>query len=119
MRLLRRLVPELGLLTVARFAWKHRGTVVRTIDLAVDVPRLVREDGAQGIVRHGRLLYELDRAMPTDAAVRISGVDDGAVTLVGDPGPKALQRATDALCSVRGIVDVRTDGTNHPVAYAS
>jgi hypothetical protein len=70
-------------------------------------------------VRHGRLLYELDRAMPTEAGVRINGVDAGAVTLAGDPGPKALERATEALCHVRGIVDVRTDGTSHPIAYTS
>ena len=70
----------------------------------------MREDGAAGMMRNGRLVYELDRAMPTDTAVRISGVANGSVTLAGDPGPAAIARATGALCAVRGVVDVRTDG---------
>jgi hypothetical protein len=122
MGLLRRLVPELGFLTVAGFAWNHRGTVRRALDLATDAPRLVREDGLGGIVQHGRLLLELDRAMPTALGVRISGVDAGSVTLAGDPGARALARATEALRGVRGVTDVRTDGTTHPTvpaAYAS
>jgi hypothetical protein len=115
-RLLRRLVPELGFVTVAGMAWSHRGTVRRAVDLALDAPRLVREDGVKGLVEHGRLLYELDRAMPTAMGVRVSGLADGSVTLAGDPGAKALARATEALCRVRGVTDVRTDGSSHPVA---
>jgi hypothetical protein len=115
MNILRRLIPQIGLLTVARFTWNHRGTAVRGVDLALDVPRILREEGPSGIVRDGRLLFELDRAMPTDTAVRISGVNDGSVTLAGDPGPEALARATEALCRVQGVVDVRTDGSSHPV----
>ena len=115
MRLIRRLVPEVGFLTAAGLAWNHRGTVVRLVDLALDSPRLMREDGPAGIGRHGRLLLALDRALPTATGVRISGVDDGSVTLAGDPGPVALARATEALCGLPGVVDVRTDGTSHPV----
>lgn len=118
MRLLRRFVPRFGFLTVAGLVWNHRGTAVRLVDLALDTPRLVREDGTAGVARHGRVLLELDRALPTDMKVRVSGVDDGSVTLAGDPGPKALSRATEALCRVRGVVDVRTDGATHPVVAA-
>ena len=121
MRLLRRFVPQLGFFTVAGLAWNHRGTLVRAVDLALDVPRVVREDGANGVAQRSRLLLRLDQTMPTDMKVRISGLDDGSVTLAGDPGPKALARATEALCGVRGVTDVRTDGSDHPVveAYAS
>jgi hypothetical protein len=56
--------------------------------------------------------------MPTDTRVRLSGVDQGSVTLAGDPGPQALARATEVLCGTHGITDVRTDGANHPVAVA-
>jgi hypothetical protein len=105
----------LGLATVAGFTWGHRGTLVRVGDLALDTPRLVHDGGARRVVQRGRLLFELDRALPTDMDVRISGVEDGSVTLAGDPGPTALSRATEALCRVRGVVDVRTDGTGHPV----
>jgi hypothetical protein len=118
MRLLRRLVPEIGFLTVVGFAWNHRGTVARLADLALDAPRLVKEGDTRSLVQHGRLLYELDRAMPTDTRVRLSGVDQGSVTLAGDPGPQALARATEVLCGTHGITDVRTDGANHPVAVA-
>ena len=111
-------MPRLGFLTVAGFAWNHRGTLVRAADLAASVPRLVGEDGASAVATRARLLYELDRAMPTDTTVRISGYDAGSVTLAGDPGAVALERATEALCSVRGVVDVRTDGTDHPVLPA-
>jgi hypothetical protein len=115
-RLLRRLVPELGFVTVAGMAWGHRATVLRAVDLALDAPRLVRDDGVKGLLDRGRLLYELDRALPTDLGVRVSGVADGSVTLAGDPGPEALARATEALQRVKGITDVRTDGRTHPVA---
>jgi hypothetical protein len=118
MRFLRRLVPEIGFLTVAGMAWNHRGTVLRLVDLARDAPRLVRERDTDGLLQHGRLLYELDRAMPTDLRVRLSGVDQGQVTLAGDPGPEALARATQVLCGTHGVVDVRTDGATHPVAVA-
>lgn len=118
MRLLRRFVPQLGFLTVAGFAWNHRGTLVRAADLAAAVPRLVGEDGAGEVARRARLLLELDRAMPADAGVRISGFEDGSVTLAGDPGAVALARATEALCRVRGVTDVRTDGADHPVVPA-
>jgi hypothetical protein len=115
MRLVRRLVPELGLLTVAGTAWSHRGTVLRLADLATEVPRLLREEGVDGVVRHGRVVVALDRAMPADLGVRISGLADGSVTLAGDPGPEEVSAATEALCRVRGVTDVRTDGTSHPV----
>jgi hypothetical protein len=118
MRLLRRFVPQIGFLTVAGFAWNHRGTVVRAVDLAMDAPRLLKEGDTRSLVQQGRLLYELDRKLPTDLRVRLSGVDHGAVTLAGDPGPEALSLATDALCGIHGITDVRTDGTSHPVAVA-
>jgi hypothetical protein len=118
MRFLRRLVPEIGFLTLAGVAWSHRGTVVRLVDLAMDTPRLVRERDSETLVQHGRLLYELDRAMPTEMRDRLSGVDHGSVTLAGDPGPQALARATEVLCGTHGITDVRTDGSTHPVAVA-
>jgi hypothetical protein len=115
MHALRRLFPGLGLLTTAGFAWNHRASLVRLFDLVLDGPRLVREDGAAGIARHGRVLLELDRVLPTATDVRISGMEDGSVTLAGDPGPIALARATEALCGLPGVVDVRTDGSTHPV----
>lgn len=66
MRIVRRFVPQIGFLTIAGFVWNHRGTVRRAIDLAGDVPDILREDGLDGLVEQGRSLYRLDRTRPTD-----------------------------------------------------
>ena len=122
MRMLRRLVPQIGLMTVAGFAWHHRGTVLRVADLAMRAPRLLREEGTHELGQHAKAILALDQAMPTELGVRISGIENGSITLAGDPGPKALAAAKDALCEVSGVTDVRTDGASHTTsdaAYAS
>jgi hypothetical protein len=116
MRLLRRLVPQIGFMTVAGFAWNHRGTVVRLGDLALRAPRLVRDDGTAELASHARAVLALDAAMPTDMSVRISGIENGSVTLHGDPGGHAVSAATEVLCKVKGVTDVRTDGATHATA---
>ena len=115
MRLVRRLVPQLGLMTVARLAWRHRGTVVRMGDLATRVPSLVRDGRTGDLGLEARSVLALDSAMPTDTSVRISGIDNGSVTLRGDPGGHALDVATTALCDLPNVSDVRTDGATHDV----
>jgi hypothetical protein len=71
MWILRRLIPQMGFLTVAGLAWNHRATVARTVELATEVPRILREDGPSGLVEHGKRLIELDRSAPTDLRVRL------------------------------------------------
>jgi len=115
MKLFRRLVPQIGLMTVAGFAWRHRGTVVRVGDLARQVPKLVNENGTAELGSHARAVLALDAALPTDTSVRISGIDNGSVTLRGDPGGHALDVATTALCDLPNVSDVRTDGATHDV----
>jgi hypothetical protein len=68
--LLRRLVPELGYLAVARYAWRHRGTVVRAVDLALQAPQVAQAEGVGGIIARGRTHQELDRTMPRDTQHR-------------------------------------------------
>ena len=119
MRLVRRLVPQLGLLTVAKLAWGHRGTVVRLGDLAVRVPTLVRDGRTDDLALEARSVLALDAAMPTDTGVRISGLGDGTVLLRGDPGAASVQAARDALCRIGAIGDVRTDGTTQPTLETS
>ena len=106
-------------MTVAGFAWRHRGTVVRMADLVAKAPRMLREDGTTELAQHAKALLALDAALPTEMGVRISGIENGSVTLAGDPGPKALASAKDALCEVSGVTDVRTDGTSHATADAA
>ncbi|MDQ2649961.1 MAG: hypothetical protein M3Z03_10435 [Actinomycetota bacterium] len=71
MRIVRRFIPQLGFLTVAGFVWNHRGTVRRAVDLAVDVPQILRDDGLDGVVQQGKVLFELDRTRPTDMKARL------------------------------------------------
>ena len=113
MRLIRRLVPQFGVMAVAKLAWGHRGTVVRLGDLVLKAPRLVQDGGTSELAIHARAVLALDAAAPTNTDVRVSGIDNGSLTLQGDPGGKALAAVTDALCTVKGVTDVRTDGTSH------
>ncbi len=119
MRLVRRLVPQLGLLTVARLAWGHRGTVVRLGDLATRVPTLVRDGRTDDLALEARSVLALDAALPTDTAVRISALGEGTVLLRGSPSPASIQSARDALCGIGPIGDVRTDGTTQPTLATS
>jgi hypothetical protein len=79
-RILRRLVPELGYLAVARLAWGHRGTVVRAGDLLLELPSVVQEKGVTGVVDAGRELVRLDRTRPTDMTFRPSRARTTATT---------------------------------------
>jgi hypothetical protein len=106
-------------MTVAGFAWRHRGSVVRLADVVAKTPRMLREDGTTELAQHAKALLALDQTMPTDMDVRISGIENGTITLAGDPGPQAVAAAKDALCKVAGVTDVRTDGTNHTTADAA
>jgi hypothetical protein len=116
--LVRRLVPELGAVTVAGWAWRHRGTAVRAADLALRTPVLVREGRTQDALTEARAVLALDASVPRATSVRISGIDHGTVLLHGDPGGPAVTAAREALCDLRGISDVRSDGTSHPTADA-
>jgi hypothetical protein len=114
MRLVRRLVPQLGVVTVARWAWGHRGTVLRFGDLAGRAPALVRDGRTDDLAVEARSVLALDAVMPKDTSVRISGLGDGTVLLRGNPSAVALQDARDALCKISEIGDVRSDGTSQP-----
>jgi hypothetical protein len=116
--LVRRLVPELGAVTVAGWAWRHRGTVVRSADLALRSPTMVRDGRTHDVVTEARAVAALDAALPRATSVRISGIDDGTVLLHGDPGGRAVTAAREALCDLPGVNDVRSDGVSHPTADA-
>jgi hypothetical protein len=112
----RLLVPELGAATLAGWAWRHRGTLVRAGDLALRSPSLVRDGRTRELATEARAVLALDAPMAKTTSVRISGVDAGTVTVHGDPGPRAVTAVRDALREVPGVSDVRSDGSTLPTA---
>ena len=118
MWIVRRLVPQLGMMTVAKLAWSHRASVVRVADLATRVPEAIRDGRTNELAAEARAVLALDAVLPTDLSVRISGLDDGSLTLRGNPGARALAAARKQLVAVTQIRDIRTDGTDLPTADA-
>jgi hypothetical protein len=116
--MIRRLVRKVGAFTIASAAWQHRGTVLRAVDLAKRVPTLVRDGRTDELKIEARALVALDSAVPTDTTLRISGVEDGTVSLRGAPAGPAAEAARQALVSVPAINDVRTDDRDNPTADA-
>jgi hypothetical protein len=112
--MIRRLFRQFGALTIARYAWEHRGSVVRAADLATRAPALVRDGRTAELRTEARAVLALDGAVPKDTSVRISSVDDGTVSLRGNLAGPALESAREALVTLPSVVDVRTDGGDNP-----
>ena len=112
--MLRRLIRQLGAVTVAQALWRHRGTVLRTADLARHEPQRVRCRETDDLLTEAKAVAALDRAVPTDTSIRITGIDAGAVTLEGQADPRELAAARAALLRVPKIADVQTDGAGSP-----
>ena len=112
--MIRRLVRKFGAFTIASVAWQHRGSVVRSVDLLRRAPGLVQDGRSGELTAEARAVLALDRAVPTDTSVRISGMEDGTVTLKGHPAGPGVDAARKALVTLPGVVDVRTDDTDQP-----
>lgn len=112
--MMRRLFRHAGLMAVASWAWHHRGSVARGLDLVKRVPQLLREGRTSDLTAEARAVAALDGALPTDMKVRISGIDDGSVLLRGQPSGDGLAAARSALTSLPNVVDVRTDDQGQP-----
>lgn len=113
-RMIRRMFREAGSMAVLTFAWKHRGSVVRGFDLARRVPDLVRDGRTEELKVEAKAIIALDQHLGDDTAIRISGIDDGSVTLKGQPAGAHLAAARAALKEVPAILDVRTDDVEQP-----
>ncbi|MEO6318358.1 MAG: hypothetical protein ABIP36_06200 [Acidimicrobiales bacterium] len=105
---------QVGSMAVATFLWQHRGSVVRTTDLARRLPQLVTTGNTDAAVTEAKVIMALDGEVPTQTDVRITGIDDGAVTLRGDLPAGSLESARHAAMSVANVLDVRTDGDQQP-----
>ena len=112
--MIRRLVRKVGAMTIASWAWQHRGSLVRGADLAMRAPSLVRDSRTDALKSEARAVLALDAAVPSDTSVRISGVDDGTVTLQGHPSGSGVEAARKALVALPMVNDVRTDDTDQP-----
>lgn len=113
-RLLRRFTGPVGLMTIGRVAWAHRGSMVRLADLVRHVPEHARQRDAGPLVTEARAVLALDEVAPTDTSLRITGLDDGQLTLRGDDPAGAPPQVREALLRVPKVVDVRTDELGRP-----
>ena len=112
--MIRRMFRQVGSMAVVTFLWQHRGSVVRTTDLARRLPQLVSTGKTDDAMTEVKVIVALDASVPTSTDVRITGIDDGAVTLRGDLPAGSLESARQAVLSVSDVLDVRTDATEQP-----
>ena len=101
-------------MAIAGFLWQHRGSVVRGFDLALRLPQLVTGGRIDEALTEAKAIMALDGEVPTSTDVRISGIEDGAVTLRGDLEGNSLKAARQALLAVPDVLDVRTDANAQP-----
>jgi len=112
--MIRRMFRQVGSMAAVTFLWQHRGSVVRTTDLARRLPQLVTTGKTDDAMTEAKVIIALDGSLPTSTQVRITGVDDGAVTLRGDLPAGSLESARQAALSVSDVLDVRTDSSEQP-----
>ena len=110
----RRMFRQAGSMAVATFLWQHRGSVVRTVDLARRLPQLVQDGRGRDALTEAKAIVALDAKVPTSTDIRITGIQDGAVTLRGDLRDESLDVARKALLDVPDVLDVRTDAVDQP-----
>ena len=112
--MIRRFIRQAGLFSVVSFGWHHRGTVVRDIDLARRAPQLLQSGRTDDLTTEARAIWALDERFGDELDVRITGIDDGSVMLRDSLAGPPLEAARDTLRAVPTILDVRTEGVEHP-----
>jgi hypothetical protein len=117
-RLFRRWFRRGRLFVAMWWGWNHRGTVMRLMDAARNLPVRARSDRLRDSVAELRAIAELDRdsQLARRADVRIGGVSAGSVTLLA-PSDREGERARSLILGVPGVIDVRAvDPTDPPLA---
>ena len=112
--MIRRFIRQAGVLSLVSFGWQHRGTVLRGIDLARRAPQLLQSGRRKDFSTEARAILALDEGFGDELDVRITGIDHGSVMLRSTLAGPELDEARDTLRSVPSILDVRTDGVDHP-----
>ena len=113
-RLIRLLVRRVGMVAITSFTWQHRGSAVRTFDLVLRVPRLLRDGRARDALTEAKAIVALDAKVPTRTDLRLSGVHDGTLLVRGDVALDSLDEARTTLLAVDDVVDVRTVSARQP-----
>ena len=112
--MIRHLFRQVGTVAVASFMWQHRGSVVRTFDLVCRLPGLVQGGRVRDALTEAKAIAALDQRMPTRTDVRITGFEDGSMTVRGDLPLDHFEEARHTLLAVSDVVDVRTSATQQP-----
>jgi hypothetical protein len=112
--MIRHMFRQVGTVAVASFLWQHRGSAIRTFDLACRLPHLVQEGRVRDALTEAKAIVALDGKMPTRTDVRITGFEDGSMTVRGDLPLDHFEDARAALLAVGDVVDVRTSDVQQP-----
>jgi hypothetical protein len=112
--MIRRMFRQAGSMAVATFLWQHRGSVVRTVDLARRLPQLVQDGRGRDALTEAKAIVALDAKVPTRTDVRITGFDAGSMCLRGDVPLDHLDTARATLLAVDDVIDVRTSAVDQP-----
>jgi hypothetical protein len=110
----RRMFRQAGSMAVATFLWQHRGSAVRSVDLARRLPHLVQSGRSRDALTEAKAIVALDARIPTRTDVRITGFEDGSLCLRGDVPLDHLEDARQTLLAVDDVVDVRTSALDQP-----
>jgi hypothetical protein len=110
----RRMFRQAGSMAVATFLWQHRGSVVRTVDLVRRLPQLIQDGRGRDALTEAKAVVALDAKVPTRTDVRITGFDDGSMTLRGDLPYDRLEETRSTLLGVDDVIDVRTSDVAQP-----
>ena len=112
--MIRNLFRRVGVAAIASFLWHHRGSVVRTFDLALRVPQLLLDRRLGDAITEAKAVVALDSRLPTRTDIRIAGFQGGQMTVRGDVALDCFQEARAALLAVGDVVDVRTSPDDLP-----
>src|SRR5687768_5553143 len=110
--IIRRLFRQFGTVAVVSWAWKHRGTVLRTADLARRAPQEIGEGRFPDVVTEAKTVLALDGELGDATDLRISQVSDGSVSFRAGVHPRTLDVARTAVLPISTVLDVHTDGTD-------
>ena len=107
-------VRRVGMVAITSFLWQHRGSVMRSVDLACRLPQAILDGRARDALTEAKAIVALDSKVPTRTDVRISGFEDGSMVLRGDLPLESFEETRAALLAVRDVVDVRTSPVAQP-----
>ena len=113
-RLFRLLFRRVGMVAITSFTWQHRGSALRTFDLALRVPRLLRDGQARDALTEAKAIVALDAKVPARTDLRLTGVHDGTLLVRGDLPLDSFDEARATLLAVDDVVDVRTVSAHQP-----